>query len=293
MQTGIDCFACFMQQAVNTVKQCTEETESQRRILVRAGEALSNINMVNSPPVNLASFYQIIAEQTNIPDPFAAIKKRENDFVLGLEDTIQKTIAQAPDPLLTAIRFAIGGNVLDSGSPQQIDIESTLAGCQNQQASINHYTQLREKLSESRRILYLTDNCGEIVFDKLVISQLLGMGLDVTVAVRGSAVINDATIEDAAYCGLDKLCPVISNGIDIPGTSVEHCSEEFRENFNKADCIFSKGMGNFECLSEVDGPIFFLLTIKCITVLDYLKRQYASKMLKIGSPVIVDQSFHL
>lgn len=275
-----------MQQALTTVKLCTSEPESQRNVLVRAGEALREVKMENSPPVNLASLYELIADHTGISDAFAMIKKRENDFVLALEDTIKHTIAQAPDPLLAAIRFSIGGNVLDSGSQQQLDIDSTLAGCQSQQLTIDHYSLLLDKLSISNRVLYLTDNCGEIVFDKLVISQLLEMGLDVIVAVRGSAVINDATMEDAAYCGLDKLCSGISNGTGYPGTSVEHCSEEFRENFYKADCIFSKGMGNFECLSEVDAPIFFLLTVKCTTVLDYLKRLYTQSNLQIGSPVL-------
>ena len=108
-----------------------------------------------------------------------------------------------------------------------------------------------------------------------------------TVAVRHAPIINDATFEDAVGCGLDRLCPVISNGADVPGTPLDVCSEEFRRRFAEADCIISKGMGNFECLSEVQAPLFFLFTVKCSTVLDHLRRRLPEKELRIGSPVLL------
>ncbi len=275
-----------MQQALTTVKLCTEDAALQHQVLVRVARMLENFSLESSPPENAVHYYRLIADMTNTPDPFAAIKKQSNDFALALEQTINEAIEQAHDPLLTALRFAIGANVLDNGSQKQLDIQSTLAECQQQQFAIDHYFPLRDKLVDSRRILFLADNCGEIVFDKLLIQQLLAMGLDVTVAVRGMSIINDATQEDAEYCGIDKICRVISNGADIPGTSLAQCTAEFRDFFVDADCILSKGMGNFECLSEVDAPIFFLFTVKCSTVLNYLKSLYSAAQLHIGSPVI-------
>ena len=108
-----------------------------------------------------------------------------------------------------------------------------------------------------------------------------------TVAVRHAPIINDATLEDAFACGLDRICPVITNGADIPGTSLPGCSEEFRRHFRSADCIISKGMGNFECLSEVRAPLFFLFIVKCTTVLAHLTHRFPEAGLRIGSPLLL------
>lgn len=287
MKTGVDCLVCFMQQALTAAKQCSKDVDVQRKILLCIAEHLKDVDMQSSPPVNLAKLYKIISEKTNIRDPFSTIKKKENDFALTIEKSIEEIINQATDPLFAAIRFAIGGNVLDSGSQFQLDINSTLSTCLDEELAINDYSELQTKLAKSRRVLYLADNCGEIVFDKLVISKLRSMGLDVTIAVRGIPVINDATIEDAIYCGIDEVCSVISNGAGVPGTSLKECSREFQDLFYGADCIISKGMGNFESLSDIQAPIFFLLTIKCSTVLNYLKGYDRSTQLQIGSPILV------
>lgn len=137
------------------------------------------------------------------------------------------------------------------------------------------------------RLLYLADNCGEIVFDKLLIEQLLALGCNLTLAVRRSPIINDATLEDARLCGLDALCPVIDNGADVPGTPLAACSPEFRRAFAQADGIISKGMGNFECLSEVQAPIFFLFIVKCTTVRNHLNHCFPGAGLAIGSSLLL------
>ncbi|MCI5191354.1 MAG: DUF89 family protein, partial [Candidatus Electrothrix sp. AS4_5] len=145
-------------------------------------------------------------------------------------------------------------------------------------AVVDHYSALREALSlhdrQNRmpRVLYLCDNCGEIVFDGLLIKQLNRLGCQVTAAVRESPIINDATLQDAQFCGLDTMCTVISNGTGCPGTPLASCSTEFKQCFQEADLIISKGMGNFESLSEVSAPIFFLFTVKCSRVADHLTK---------------------
>lgn len=290
MRTGTDCLACFMQQALNVTKLCTEDPQLQRQLLVDVGAMLGTFPEDSTPPENAAHYYRLIAESTRVADPFAEIKKQSNDFALSLENKIRDIVEQAADPLLAALRFAIGANVLDNGAQKQLDIKATLAQCQQQQFAIDHYSWLRDKLATSRKVLLLADNCGEIVFDKLLVQQLLVMGLEVVVAVRGMPIINDATLEDAKYCGMDNLCRVVANGSDLPGTSLEQCTDEFRDLFAAADCILSKGMGNFECLSDINAPIVFLFTVKCSTVLHHLKGLYSNAPLQVGSPVIVAPS---
>ncbi|PID72436.1 MAG: hypothetical protein CSA31_00945 [Desulfobulbus propionicus] len=287
METGNDCLACFMKQALNTVKLATDDVDMQYQILTEVGAMLGSFPRNVSPPENAVGYYRLIAEKTKTPDPYAGIKKRSNDFALSLEKQTQKFIEQSRDPLLAALRFAIGANVLDNGAQQQLGIEETLAACQEQELVINHYKPLCEKLAASRNVLLLADNCGEIVFDKLLVQQLQNRGLTVTVGVRGGPAINDATLAEAQYVGIDKLCKVIPNGADVPGTALSMCTDEFTTTFAKADCILAKGMGNFECLSEVKAPLFFLFTVKCSTVRDHLHRRFEHAAVKIGSPVIL------
>lgn len=281
-----------MQQALNTVKLSTCDQHLQRQILVKVGGMLGSFPHRSAPPVNAAHYYRLIAAMTGNDDPYAAIKKQSNEYALSLESAAAEAIERAGDPLLSALQFAIGANVLDNGAQKQLDVEATLARCQQQPFAINHYPQLRKRLIPGKKVLLLADNCGEIVFDKLLVLQLSAIGCEVTVAVRGMPTINDATVADAAFCGMNAHCRVIDNGADIPGTSLAHCSPQFLEYFRGADWILSKGMGNFECLSQASAPVTFLFTVKCSTVLRHLQSAYPEASLEVGSAVVVDGPVH-
>lgn len=209
-------------------------------------------------------------------DPFAQVKQEGNSLALSLQEEVEQRIQAAKDPLRAALRVAIAGNIIDYGALHSFDAATTIEQCFEQEFVVDHYSALREALSlhdkptDKPTILYLCDNCGEIVFDGLLIKQLNRLGCQVTAAVRESPIINDATLQDAQFCGLDKICTVISNGTGCPGTPLASCSAEFRQHFQEADLIISKGMGNFESLSEVPAPIFFLFTVKCSRVADHL-----------------------
>ncbi len=287
MQTANECLVCFMGQALKAVKLCTADSSLRRKILCRVGGMLDQFVKEASPPENAAHYYRFIARETGVPDPFAAIKKQSNQYALSLEPDARETIVKDVDPLLTAIKFAIGANVLDSASEKQLDFVSTFAACLQRSLDINDYLTLVRVLHSKPRVLFLADNCGEIVFDKLLVEQLLKLGCRVTVAVRNAPIINDATMVDAIECGLSTICKVITSGDDVPGTLLERCSHEFKNEFHQAECIISKGMGNYECLSEQAGPIFFLFTVKCSSVLRHLTALHPDASLQIGSPVLL------
>ena len=148
------------------------------------------------------------------------------------------------------------------------------------------------KNNSSAKVLYLADNCGEIVFDGLLIRELQRQGCEVTLAVRGTPIINDATMEDVKACGMDSLCRVIDNGTGCPGTPLADCSAVFQQAFAGADIILSKGMGNFETLSEVAAPIFFLFMVKCDRVVLHLREMINEKTpgdVKIGDMIFMQQ----
>ena len=286
MQTGNDCLVCFMRQALAAVRRSTDDPQEQWRLIAEVGGMLSGFDPQLPSPENAVLFYRHIARSTGVADPYLNEKRESNGFALALEARTRELILQEADPLLAAVQFAINANVLDYGAQYRLDREAALASCR-QPLAIDHYAALRQQIEQKPAILYLADNCGEIVFDKLLVELLLAKGCRVTLAVRQAPIINDATRDDAVRCGLAQLCPVIDNGADVPGTPLASCSAAFRHHFAEADCIISKGMGNFECLSEIQAPLFFLFTVKCTTVLKYLSRRFVDAGLRIGSPVLL------
>ncbi|NOQ47387.1 MAG: DUF89 family protein [Desulfobulbaceae bacterium] len=276
MQTSLDCLVCFMRQALSTARVCSEDPDVQRLVVIEAGKFLSTMDFNLSSPENAVGLYALIAELTGEIDPYAGIKSRSNEFALGIQEETADAIEAASDPLLAAVRFAIGGNIIDYGAPHSFDAAETLAVCQQQEFAIDHYAAFRSHIEATRpgtKILYLADNCGELVFDGLLVRQLQKLDCEVTVAVREHTIINDATYQDAETCGLVSLCKVITNGTGCPGTPLASCSREFLDYFHGADLILSKGMGNFETLSEVAAPIYFLFTVKCSQVATHLTKR--------------------
>ncbi len=275
MQTTLDCLVCFVRQARSAGLLATESPELRRRLIDAAGRYLASVDPALSPPENAVDLYRNFSRILQDPDPFARVKQESNRFALDLRDEMAERIAAAADPLLAAIRVAIGGNIIDYAAQHVFDAEKTMATCLEREFMIDDYAVLREQLASQgeKEILYLCDNCGEIVFDGLLIRELQKQGSRVTAAVREHPIINDATLEDARTCGLDRICPVITNGTGCPGTPLVDCSAEFRHHFASADIIISKGMGNYETLSEEAAPIFFLFTVKCSEVARDLTRK--------------------
>jgi uncharacterized protein with ATP-grasp and redox domains len=192
------------------------------------------------------------------------MKKQLNEAVLRLYPYLCKLIADSKDPLETAVRLAIGGNIIDFGvlSPfEHLSLERTISESLAADFDSTQLGPFREAVKEARKILYLCDNAGEIAFDRLLIEQLPHE--KITVVVKGRPAINDATIEDARATGLTDMVEVIDNGDDAPATILESCSEHFRARFHQADLVIAKGQGNYETLSAVEKNIFFMLKAKC------------------------------
>ena len=263
MQTTLDCLPCFMKQALFTGRIATDSPYVRKKIMDAAARLLPEFDMALSPPENAIGLYSLIARLSGTDDPFKEIKEKSTQMALGLRDEIKRETESSPDPLATALKYAIAGNIIDYGAPHRFNIKKTIENCLAQEFKINHIDRFREDLEKAESILYLADNCGEIVFDSILIEQL---EKPVTFVVKESPIINDALFQDAVDSGLDRLCTVITNGTNCPGTPLDSCSPIFKKTFRTADIIISKGQGNFETLSEIKGPIYSLLTVKCQVV---------------------------
>ena len=202
---------------------------------------------------------------TGITDIYSKEKQKSNAVALELYDQLKPEVLISSDPFNMALRLSIAGNIMDYGLSTEFDIHKTIDKVLNSDFAIDHSIQLKQAIQKAKKIVYLGDNAGEIVFDKMLIELMIHP--NVTYVVRGAAVINDATREDAKTVGMELVADVIDNGSKVPSTVLSTCSPEFLKTYNEADLIISKGQGNFEGLMyENDPRIFFLLMVKCEVV---------------------------
>jgi len=273
MKTHPNCLACLLDQALKVarISHCSEER--QLKVLQSVARLIAVMDPLKSPPENAAPIYQKIAEISGCDDPYYRQKKEANRQALAVVPALRQEIRGADQELYFAVRFAIAGNVIDYGTSEIFNIETALERSRTEKLAVDHFAELADslfRLAKGSRILYLTDNCGEIVYDSLLIDYLYRKGFDIIIAVKDGPIINDALLEDALEAGLDRFGRIISNGARFPGTILEHCSEQFRDYFHTADLVIAKGQGNFESLSEVKREIFFLLTLKCHVAAEHM-----------------------
>jgi uncharacterized protein with ATP-grasp and redox domains len=240
-------------------------------------------NTINAPDC-AREIHKLYRQYISNDDPYKEIKKKSNDTVMQMSDELELMISGSKDPFITALKLAIAGNIIDFAVNENFDLEGTIDRVLNSDFAVDHSATLKEELKKAKQVLYIGDNAGEIVFDKLFIRELDHP--DLTYSVRGAPVINDATMEDAEYVGLTSLVKVISSEYDAPSTILARSGEEFRNNYKNADIIISKGQGNLEGLIvEKDPRIFFLLMVKCEVMAEFLNTE-------VGSYIVWNPALH-
>jgi len=277
MTTYLDCIPCFLQQALRAGRAATNDEKQIKLLLDEVGGMIRDIPMLATPPETGDMIYRKVSQITGVADPYFETKKSSIKEALALYPKLKAKIEQSSDKLLTAIKLAIAGNIIDLGVGIKYNLSHDIETILHQEIAISHYATFTTELQKARNILYLGDNAGESVFDRLLIEQL---NRPVTYVVRNKAVINDVTFDDAIDSGLDKVAKIISSGSSAPGTILSRCSPAFRAYHNKADMIISKGQGNYEGLSETKRPVFFLLKAKCPVIARNLKVKKGDIILK-------------
>ena len=262
-----ECYACTMRQTLAAARLVTDDGSFHHRCLREAALILTRAREDMTPPELGEEFYRMVRELSGEDDPFRMQKIRQNEVVEALLPWLRDTVASAPDQLLMAVRLSIAGNAVDPGSQESFDLERSVTEAVGGEAGLGAYPALREGLERAKSVLFIADNCGEIVFDRVLIETMLeGRHIEVTLAVRGAPIINDVTELEAREVGLEGLCSIISSGMEMPGTLLSRTTGRFREAFDGADLIVSKGQGNWETLEEGAREIFFLFQAKCSAV---------------------------
>jgi len=261
MRTYLDCIPCFFRQALNAARLAGANEDTQKRILDSLAAEIPNFPLSSSPPEMGRIVYRLVREITGEEDPFKKVKDEYNKVALNIYPNLKEKVADSKDRLLAAIRLAIAGNIIDFGPDSSFNLQKEIEDVFQKDFAVFDYQEFKEALKSTKQILYLADNAGEVVFDRILIEEL---AKEVIYVVRDKPAINDALIEDAKFCGIDKIAKVISNGSDVPGTVLSLCSKDFLSLYEKAKLIISKGQGNFEGLAGSDNaPIFFLFEVKC------------------------------
>jgi hypothetical protein len=279
MKVYLDCFPCFLRQSIIALRLGTRDELLQERILKSILPEIQ-IADISMPPAYTTTFIHRKIRQLLGKDPFKKLKCEYNKIALGLYPSFELLVSQSKDPLWTATRLAIAGNVIDFGIYTSVDIKGTIRKAINHPLAVDEFDIFKNAISEADSILYLADNAGEIVFDRILIETLISMGKKVTVVVKGSPVINDSTLEDALEAGLIGICEVIDNGSDAVGTILPWTSSTFQKQFENAELIISKGQGNFETVTGIQKNIFFLFQSKCDVVSKELNLSKGSMLLK-------------
>lgn len=274
-----DCITCSINGVLNLFKKGLLDSKYQEEILRRILKHYSQVDYNQLTISASREVKNIIYEVSGNPDPFKPLKDKFNQKALEYCEKYENEIKNHSCSFNKALRLAIAGNIIDFGPTHNFDVDKKIEEVFKADFPVDDSEELFDEIKKAGSILYLGDNTGEIVFDKLFLEVINHP--NVTFVVRHSPVLNDATMEDALFLGIDKLAKVITNGDNAPGTLLDCVSNEFLNYFNSVDLIISKGQGNFEGLSHItDKNMFFLLTIKCELIAKEIGVKYGDCIVK-------------
>jgi len=264
------CFFCFTRAFEKLLEKENISNEAKKSFTLDMIRLYQNNWDKFIAPEFSRELHIILKSYTLNSDPYKKAKKENNDQALSMFPELEEIIRQSKDPFDTALRLAIAGNIIDFAAGDNFNLQATIDRSLTTFFAIDHSDRLKNALEKAKTVLYLGDNAGEIVFDKLFIKTIKHPNL--IYVVRGAPIINDATMEDAEYVGMSNAAKVISNGYDAASTIPSKSSKEFQKYFEKADLIISKGQGNLEGLFPLnDVRLFFLLMVKCDVIAEFLK----------------------
>jgi len=261
MEAHLECGPCVLNQVLDAASRTDADETTHERVFRRAASGISKMSFADSPMAIATRVQTIVREETGEDDPFAEAKRQANETVEDLRPALKYRLEEADDRFERAVRLAIAGNVIDVGPGHDIDIESTIDEVLEQPFAIDRLAELRTELAEAEDVLYLLDNAGEVVLDRLLIEEI---DADVEVVAKKRPFLNDVTAQEARAVGLQEVADLSTRGEEGAGT----ITDAFAKRLKDADVVISKGQGNYELFSDVGAPIYFLFMVKCEVVAD-------------------------
>ena len=270
MDISYECGPCFLRQAREALDLSTDDENVKMQVMEEIFKFLSTTFKAGTNSNSTgSSMHKIIKQKTGCMDPYYKEKVEGNEIALKYLPEVKK-ILDADDSLENYVKIAIIGNILDFGAfTLDDDIEGVIKSSLKKDLAVKDIEEFENSLNTHDKALYLVDNTGEIVFDKLLLAKLKEYDLDITIAVKSEPILNDATMVEALDVGLDEFGKLVEIGAGTVGYVDSEISDEFRQIFDDHEFVISKGMGNYEGLTEIDlskKDIYFLLCVKCNTI---------------------------
>ena len=271
MKTYLSCVQCLVRNTVKIAEMLAEDEKEKEKIVKDMLREIANFDYNTPPPFMARRIYSYASERTGITDPYQAQKDASTRIARELLDRFLAEKRFDLQDFESLIRLAIGGNIIDFGVNCDLDLneaKKTIETAFQTPIDRNAILRAEDAMNRAKNILYLLDNCGEAVFDTLLVKKYRGK---ITVSVKGAPILNDVTRREVLDSGFGGIVErIVDTGDCTPGVSLESSSPEFREAFHKADLIVSKGQGNFESLNTEEKPILFLFMAKCDLVAELL-----------------------
>jgi len=284
MRSALECIPCFVSQALNVTRLASADPQVHERILREVLRSASEADLAQAPARFSGTIHQLVRDLTGQSDPYLAIKQESNRLALELLPAWRERLRMAANPRLAAVKLAIAANVIDYGIKGDLTAEQIPDALERSFAAPLH-GDIEAFFTAAHRapdILFLADNAGELVLDRLLLELLPHE--KITVAVKGGPAINDALRADATAAGLDGWVAVTDTGCAGAGILMESCSPDFRQRFARASLIIAKGQANFESLDGCARDIFFLFKVKCPVVGRHIGRAVGSLVLHRNIP---------
>ncbi len=262
------CLPCFLKQVVQAARFSGVERKKTFSLLKESLSLLKESSWKRTPPEVSTELHRFVREYLGIEDPYFEPKKRSSELALSLYERLKSYVGKSSEPLYVAARLALAGNVIDLTFGEDFDIFESVEESLKEELSIDDFSLFQKRLAQVNYIVFLADNAGETVFDRIFIEEI---PVKVYYIVNEKPVLNEATVEDAVIAGIDKVAEVISDGTDAVGFIPEISSSQSKRLFEETELIIAKGQANYELLEGKRKPAFYMLKAKCEVVAKSLK----------------------
>lgn len=275
MNTHVDCIACVVNKANKLADKYIKDKKQKHSFMKKVLQAIMDTSYERTAPLLDAKVMRVAKEELGIEDIYKAEKDYFNEKMIQLEPQIAEILNSSEDRLFDSLKIASSGNIIDFSALSSLNFEvvkEVIEKTFNNYFNADLYSRLKSELNLGKRLIYLGDNTGEIVLDKLFIKEIKNEypDLEILFVTRGKPIFNDITEKDAYYVGIDKYAQVINNGTDLPGTDLLEVPQEFKMILEEADIIIAKGQGNYESLAGSGLNIYFLFLCKCDMIMNKL-----------------------
>lgn len=270
MKVHKKCLPCIVNQTVKFIEATSPRSESE--IFKKVFEYLSRTDFENAiTPEVVGEIFAIVTGESGNPDPYKLTREFYNKMLSEQSTELEEAVDRAHDPFAEAVKYAIIGNVIDFSPGYELTAEAVqgyFSKFGRESLEIDHTALLKKDILTAKTILYIGDNCGEIVLDKILLKKIreINPAAQIYFVTKGAPTLNDSVKEDALALGIQEYASVIDHGDNCPGTVLHRTSEEFRRLFERTDVVISKGQANYEGLNEAQGNIYFLLIAKCAAI---------------------------